>query len=73
MEKFWKIDGRSMSSSNDIKTLKQRPMIRFKFGPKWTSTVQKMKKRNLPLRISSVNVAKSAVSCGFGHIYWRNP
>ena len=25
------------------------------------------------LRISSVNVTKSAVSCGFGHIYWRNP
>ena len=24
------------------------------------------------LRISSVNVTKSAVSCGFGHIYWRN-
>ena len=26
-----------------------------------------------PLRISSVNVTKSAVSWGFGHIYWRNP
>ena len=25
------------------------------------------------LRISSVNVTKLAVSCGFGHIYWRNP
>ena len=25
------------------------------------------------LRISTVNVTKSAVSCGFGHIYWRNP
>ena len=23
--------------------------------------------------ISSINVTKSAVSCGFGHIYWRNP
>ena len=31
---------------------------------------QKMK---FPFRISSVNVTKSAVSCGFGHIYWRNP
>ena len=31
---------------------------------------QKMK---FPLRISSVNVTKSWVSCGFGHIYWRNP
>ena len=25
------------------------------------------------LRIPSVNVTKSVVSCGFGHIYWRNP
>ena len=25
------------------------------------------------LRISFVNVTKSAVSCGFGHIYWRDP
>ena len=25
------------------------------------------------LRISSVNVTKSTVSCGFGRIYWKNP
>ena len=31
------------------------------------------KKWSFPLRISSVNVTKSAVSCGIGHIYWRNP
>ena len=31
------------------------------------------KKWSFPLRISLVNVTKSAVSCGFGHIYWRNP
>ena len=31
------------------------------------------KKWSFPLRISSVNVAKSAENCGFGHIYWRNP
>ena len=30
------------------------------------------KKRSFPLRISSVNVTKSAVSFGFDHIYWRN-
>ena len=30
-------------------------------------------KWGFPLRISSVNVAKSAVSCGFGHIHWRSP
>ena len=27
------------------------------------------KKRSFPLRISSVNVTKSIVSCGFGHVY----
>ena len=31
------------------------------------------KKWSFPLRISSVNKTKSAVSCGFGPIYWRNP
>ena len=29
------------------------------------------KKWNFLLRISSVNVAKSAGDCGFGHSYWR--
>ena len=32
-------------------------------------TVQKIM---FSLRISLVNVTKSAVSCGFGHIYWKN-
>ena len=31
------------------------------------------KKWSFPLRIYSVNKNKSAVSCGSGHIYWRNP
>ena len=31
------------------------------------------KKSSLPLRISSVNVTKSAGICRFGQIYWRNP
>ena len=31
------------------------------------------KKWSFPLRIFSVNVTKSPVLCGFGHIYWRNP
>ena len=30
------------------------------------------KKWSFPLRISTVNVTKSEVSCGFGHLYWRN-
>ena len=28
---------------------------------------------SFPLKISSVNVSKSAIYCGFDHIYWRNP
>ena len=31
------------------------------------------KKWSFPLRISSINVTESAVSCEFSHIYWRNP
>ena len=31
------------------------------------------KEWSFQLRISSVNLAKSAVSCGFHHICWRNP
>ena len=27
---------------------------------------------SFPLRLSSVNVTKSARNCGFNHIYWRN-
>ena len=34
----------------------------------FTTTSQKWS-----LRISSVNVTKSTVSCGLGHIYWGNP
>ena len=35
----------------------------YNTGQKWS----------FPLKISSVNVTKSAENCGFGHIYWRNP
>ena len=30
------------------------------------------KRPSFPLKISSVNVTKSAENCGFGHISWRN-
>ena len=30
------------------------------------------KKWSFPIKISSVNVTKSARNCGFSHIYWRN-
>ena len=32
-----------------------------------------LQKQNLPQRISSVNMTKSAVFCRFGHIYRANP
>ena len=35
----------------------------------FTNTAQKWR---FPLRISSVKVTKSAISCGFCYIYWRN-
>ena len=54
--------------------------ICHKFEPFWffdfavgKNLITLHKKWNFPFRISSVNVIKSAVSCGFGHIYWRNP
>ena len=40
-----------------------RTMLSCKLRRKW----------NFPLRISSVNVTRSADNCGFGHISWRNP
>ena len=38
-----------------------------------TSQPSLHKKWSFPLRISSVNMTKSAVYCEYGHIYWRNP
>ena len=39
----------------------------------WSIIISVHKKWSLPLRIFFVNVTKSTVSCGFGHIYWKNP
>ena len=40
----------------------------------WSISVYTLHKNwSFPLRISSVNVIKSAGNCWFGHIYWRNP
>ena len=39
----------------------------------WSGCFSLHKKWSFALRISSVNVPKSARNCGFGHIYWRNP
>ena len=43
-------------------------------GLEYTSECSTLhKKWSFPLGISSVNVTKFAVSCGFAHIYGRNP
>ena len=43
-------------------------------GSEYTSAslIALHKKWSFPFKISSVNVTKSAVSCVFAHIYWRN-
>ena len=52
--------------------------IFISLGASWNSLVNidicfpLHKKWSFTLRISSINVTKSAVFCGFGHFYWRN-
>ena len=64
-----------LNSQNDFSKLRNIKINSFKSLCKsmdWF-TISVHKKWSFPLRISSVNVTKSAVSCWFGHIYWRNP
>ena len=46
-----------------------RNVIKFENKENRIPTARKLK---FSIRISSVNVTKSARYCGFGHIYWRN-
>ena len=39
----------------------------------WINDKSLQKKWSFLIRISSGNVTKSTLSCGFDHIYWRNP
>ena len=39
----------------------------------FNSLHKKTKKWSFPLGIFSVNVTNSAVTCEFGHNFWRNP
>ena len=48
-------------------------VMRCKELKHWAHTSLQKKKWSFPLRISSVNVVKSADSWGVRHIYWRNP
>ena len=48
------------------------PVTSLKQNSSWAISLH-TKKISFPLSISSVSETKSRVSCGFGHIYWRNP
>ena len=48
-------------------------VCRYKLQLFWSiSILTQHKNWSFSLRISSVNVTKSTVCCGFGRIYWRN-
>ena len=58
-----------------LKSLSQNTFARIA-GKYWLVKVNIIplhKKWSFPLRISSVNLNKSAGNCKFAHIYWRNP
>ena len=58
----------SLSSSKTSKTTMLSAIL-----PEVQQKKTPHKKWGFPLRISPVNVTKSAVSSGFGHLYRRNP
>ena len=81
-DKQCRIKGRDIKISSFLSTpLDTSPIItktKFMFlilqkhcGHLWGITLHK--KWISLSRISSVNVTNTAVSCRFGHIYWRNP
>ena len=55
--------------ASSFSVLKKGKLLKMKFT-KLYRTALKIK---FSIRVSSVNVIKSVVSCEFGHIYWRNP
>ena len=65
---FWSIFSRIRSK---IRTRKLQIRIIFM---QWHAKIWILhkKKWSFPFRITSENVTNLAVSCGFGHIYWRN-
>ena len=58
-----------------FQTYQKRSLILCHMKFLWMKVIRKTRYTNkwsFPLRIFLVTVTKSAVSCGFGHIYWRN-
>ena len=54
----------------------ERPAIRFKEKPEGLSSkinnIQNTQKWSFPLRICLINVSKSAVLCGYVHMWWKH-
>ena len=67
---FWCFQGLSKEISGR-KYFNNKIWKILSWNKKWNQKLYK--KWSFPLRISSVNVTKTARKCGFGHIYWRNP
>ena len=51
----------------------KKKLCRAVLENRYYSRIVLHKKWSFPLRISSVDVTKSARNCRFGRIYWRNP
>ena len=49
------------------------PFLLIQFGSLSRASFSTCPLWSFQFRISSVNVTKSAVSCSYGHIYWKNP
>ena len=56
----------AIRKKNDSRVRKEKLLLEALHYEVWTLG-------SFPLRISSVNVTKSAGNCKFGHIHWRNP
>ena len=70
---YWCIYFSDLQVSCFVQPMTPSPLILLRFQSLFASLLHYTKKSRFQLRISSVNAAKSAVSCGSGHIYCRNP
>ena len=61
------------SSKNDQIPKTKKPQVLHVVSDFLLASFTAQEKQSFPFDIFSVNVTKSAVSRGFGHIYWRNP
>ena len=72
----WSMDSKNfIENRNKVEAIQERCLLAVlnDYLSNYSQLLPLHKKWSFPLRISSVNVTKSAGNCGFGHIYWRNP